>query len=62
MNVSDGCEHVCRSVKNIGLPIALLFFYSVGKGLTEHLLGVMAEYGARGTFAVVGTTADKRPR
>lgn len=32
-----------------------------GKGLTEYLLGVMAKYGARGTFDVVGSTADNYP-
>ena len=32
-----------------------------GLGLTEHLLNVLAEFGARGTFDVVGSTAENYP-
>lgn len=32
-----------------------------GRGLTDSLLRALAEYGARGTFDVIGTTADNYP-
>ncbi|MDR2420834.1 MAG: polysaccharide deacetylase family protein [Oscillospiraceae bacterium] len=32
-----------------------------GAGLTEQLLSVLKEFGARGTFAVVGSTAENYP-
>ncbi|MDR1065527.1 MAG: polysaccharide deacetylase family protein [Oscillospiraceae bacterium] len=34
---------------------------SGGAGLTEHLLSVLKEFGARGTFDVVGSTAENYP-
>lgn len=32
-----------------------------GKGLTEHLLDTLAEFGARGSFDVIGSTAENYP-